>query len=79
MQEPAKPSKEEPVDDKHFAETQKLDGPVVAEAIGKDQAFNEDSIVEALPEKNAEELDQSFIEELEDSLSKEINRDLLNG
>ena len=37
------------------------------------------SIIEKMPEKNAEELDQSFIEELEDSLSKEINRDLLNG
>ena len=77
--EPAKPSKEDNVDDSHFAETQKLDGPVVAEAIGKDQAFNDDSIVEKMPAKNAEDLDQSFIEELEDSLSKEINRDLLNG
>jgi predicted component of type VI protein secretion system len=76
---PATSSNEEQIDDSHFAETQKLDGPVVAEAIGKDQAFNDDSIVEKLPEKNAEELDQGFIEELEDSLSKEINRDLLNG
>ena len=55
------------------------DGPVVAESVGADQPFNEDSIVEKLPAKTAEELDKSFIDELEDSLSKEINRDELKA
>jgi predicted component of type VI protein secretion system len=59
--------------------TQKLDGPVVAEAIGSDQAFNDDSIVEELPPENAAEIDQSFIDDLEDSLDLEIDRDRLNG
>ena len=76
---PAKPSAVQQPVEADLAATQKLDGPVIAESVGKDQAFNEDSIVEELPAKTAEELDQSFIEELEDSLSKEINRDQLNG
>ena len=60
-------------------ETQKLDAPVVAEAIGADQPFNEDSIVEALPERDAIKLDKSFIDELEDSIDQKIDRDQLNG
>ena len=60
-------------------ETQKLDGPVVAEAIGADQPFNEDSIVEALPEKDALELDKSFIDDLEDSIAGEVDRGQRNG
>ena len=67
------------LDDPGLQETQKLDGPVVAESIGADQPFNEDSIIEKLPAKTAEHLDQSFIEELDDSLSKEINRDQLKA
>jgi predicted component of type VI protein secretion system len=59
--------------------TQKLDAPVVAEAIGADQPFNEDSIVEALPERDAIELDKSFIDELEDSVAGKINRDRLKA
>jgi type VI secretion system FHA domain protein len=62
-----------------FARTQKLDRPIVAESIGKDQAFNDDSIVEAMPAKTAAELDQSFIEELESSLDQEIDRDKLKA
>jgi len=75
----AKPSRKEAPVEVDLQETQKLDGPVIAESVGKDQAFNDDSIVEKMPAKSAEELDQSFIEELEDSLSKEIKRDQLNG
>jgi predicted component of type VI protein secretion system len=59
--------------------TQKLDGPVIAESIGADQAFNEDSIVEKMPAKDADELDQSFIEELENSLAEEVDRDQLKA
>ena len=51
----------------------------MAEAVGTDQPFNDDSIVEAMPAKTAEELDQSFIEELENSLDLEIDRDKLKA
>ena len=59
--------------------TQKLDKPVVAEAVGADQPFNDDSIIEALPERDAIELDKSFIDDLDDSLAEEVDRDRLNG
>ncbi|MBT8108967.1 MAG: type VI secretion system-associated FHA domain protein TagH [Gammaproteobacteria bacterium] len=64
-------------DDPGLQETQKIDGPVVAEAVGADQPFNEDSIIDQLPEKAADQLDQSFIEELESSLDRKIDRDKL--
>ena len=65
-------------DDPGLLETQKIDGPVVvAEAVGADQPFNEDSIVDQLPEKAADHLDQSFIEELENSLDQKIDRNKL--
>ena len=35
-----------------LVETQKLDGPVVATAIGADQPFNEDSVIDALPDRD---------------------------
>lgn len=66
-------------DDPGLMETQKLDGPVVAESIGADQPFNEDSIVEAIPEDDAVKLDESFIQELEDSMSQEVNQDELKA
>ena len=66
-------------DDVDLLATQKLDGPVVAEAVGADQPFNEDSIVEELPPENVADLDQSFIDDLEDSLDLEIDRDQLKG
>ena len=66
-------------DDPGLLATQKLDGPVIAESVGADQAFNEDSIVEAVPAENAAELDQGFLDELDDSMAKEIKRDQLNG
>jgi len=67
------------LDEADLQVTQKLDGPVVAEAVGTDQAFNEDSIVDELPPENAAQIDQSFIDDLEDSLDFEIDRDRLNG
>ena len=67
------------LDDPGLLETQKLDGPVIAESVGADQPFNENSIVEAIPEDDAVKLDQSFIEELEDSMANEIDRDKLKA
>jgi predicted component of type VI protein secretion system len=64
-------------DDPNLLETQKIDGPIVAEAAGADQPFNEDSIIDQLPQTSADQLDQSFIEELESSLDKKIDRDKL--
>ena len=64
-------------DEPGLLETQKIDGPVVAEAVGADQPFNEDSIIDQLPEKAADHLDQSFIEELENSLDQKVDRDKL--
>jgi predicted component of type VI protein secretion system len=58
--------------------TRKLDAPVVAEPVGTDQVFNEDSIIEALPEQRAVELDKRLIDEFEDSLVEEIDRDQLS-
>jgi predicted component of type VI protein secretion system len=66
-------------DDVDLLATQKLDGPVVAESVGADQPFNENSIVEELPPGSVADLDQSFIEDLEDSLDLEIDRDQLKG
>ena len=75
--EPAKASAAPPATEADLLATQKLDGPVIAESIGADEAFNEDSIVEPVPAKTADELDQSFIEELENSLDQKIDRDQL--
>ncbi len=61
--------------DPGLVKTQRIDGPIVAESEGADQPFNEDSIVDQVPEKDAKKLDQSFIEELENSLEEEIDRD----
>jgi predicted component of type VI protein secretion system len=77
--EPAKRSGVEQLVEEDFAATQKLDAPVIAESLGADQPFNDDSIIEALPAQTAEELDQSFIEELESSLDQEIDRDKLKA
>ncbi len=75
----AKSTGKDQADDPGLMETQKLDGPVIAESVGADQPFNEDSVIEQVPAKAADDLDRSFIEELEDSLSKEINRDQLKA
>ncbi|MDJ0711059.1 MAG: type VI secretion system-associated FHA domain protein TagH [Woeseiaceae bacterium] len=60
--------------------TQKLDNPVaIAESAGADQPFNDDSIIEEVPAFDSDNLDQSFIEELEDSLSEKVDRDQLKA
>ena len=60
--------------------TQKLDNPLaIAESAGADQPFDDDSIIEEVPAFDADDLDKSFIDELEDSLSREIDRDQLKA
>ena len=59
--------------------TQKLDGPVIAESVGADQPFNEDSIVDAIPEDDAIALDQSFMDDLEDSFVGKVDQDELKA
>ena len=60
--------------------TQKLDKPMqIAESAGADQPFDDDSIIEEVPAFDADELDRSFIDELEDSISQEIDRDQLKA
>ena len=55
-------------------ETQRLDGPVVAESANADSAFEEDAVLDVI---DADDLDQSFIDELENSMSEEIRQDQL--
>ena len=77
--EPAKVSAKDQAVDPGLQETQKIDGPVIAESVGSDQPFDEDSIVEAVSLTDADDADQSFIDELENSLEEEINRDQLKA
>jgi type VI secretion system protein len=77
--EPAKASAADQAIDPGLMETQKIDGPVITESIGSDQPFDEDSIVEAVSLTDADDADQSFIDELENSLEEEINRDQLKA
>jgi len=76
---PAKTSAEDLAVDPGLMATQKLDGPVIAESVGSDQPFDEDSIVEAVSLTDADDADQSFIDELDNSLDEEINRDQLKA
>ena len=77
--EPAKGSVADPAIDPGLMETQKLDGPIISESVGSDQPFDEDSIVEAVSLTDADGADQSFIDELENSLDEKINRDQLKA
>ena len=74
-----KPSPNDLANDPGLMETQKLDGPVIAESVGADQPFNEDSIVEPVSLTDSIDADQSFIEELENSIDQEIDRDQLKA
>jgi len=60
--------------DPGLMETQKLDGPVIAESAGADSAFEDRDVVKPVSE---EDMEKSFIDELEDSLAEEIRRDQL--
>lgn len=54
--------------------TQKLDRPMAAESDDVEAPFAEDDIIEVA---DADDLDQSFIDDLENSMSEEIKRDQL--
>jgi len=62
--------------DPGLMETQKLDAPVIAESAGADQAFEERDIVEPV---SSDELHDSLIDDLENTLAEEIRRDQLGG
>ena len=62
--------------DPALMETQKLDGPVIAESANADSAFEEDAVLEVV---EPDDLDQSFIDELENSMSEEIRQDQLGS
>ena len=71
-------SSQEPTDqaaDPGLMETQILDAPeALAEA-----AFEADDVVDALSESSASEIDQSFIDELDNSMSEAISEDQLKA
>jgi predicted component of type VI protein secretion system len=77
--EPAKASAEDLAIDPSLMATQILDGPVIAESVGSDQPFDEDSIVDAVSLTDADDADQSFIDELDNSLDEKISRDQLKA
>ena len=62
--------------DPGLMETQKLDGPVIAESAGADSAFEDRDVVEPVSE---EDMEKSIIDELEDTLAEEIRRDQLGS
>jgi len=66
-------------DDPAFMETQKLDNPAaLAQPIPEEAAFETDDIIDNLPD-NDDGVDQSFIEELDNTMSKEIRKDQLKA
>ncbi len=75
----AKRSSDDRPADPDLMKTQKLERAVIAESAGSDQPFNEDSIVEAVSLTEDDNGDLSFIDELENSLEEEINRDQLKA
>ena len=62
--------------DPGLMETQKLDAPVIAESAGADQAFEERDVVEPI---SSDELHDSLIDELENTLAEQIRRDQLGS
>ena len=62
--------------DPALMQTQKLDAPVVAESANADSAFDEGDVIEVV---DGDDLDQSFIDELENSMSEEIRQDQLGS
>ena len=62
--------------DPGLMETQKLDPSTM---IPNETAFEEDDVVDALSETGAVEIDHSFIDELDNSMDKEINQDQIKA
>ncbi|RZV38757.1 MAG: type VI secretion system-associated FHA domain protein TagH [Chromatiales bacterium] len=75
MARPAKTDNDADLDPA-LMETQKLDGPVVAESANADSAFEEDAVIDVV---DTDDLDQSFIDDLENSMSEEIRQDQLGS
>ena len=70
---------DEPLDqetDSGLMATQKLDAPVITESVGADLAFEERDIVEPV---SSDELHDSLIDDLENTLAEEIRRDQLGS
>ncbi len=61
--------------DPGLMETQKLE----ASDLPVESAFEEDDVVDALSETSTNEIDQSFVDELDDSMSKKISQDQLKA
>ena len=70
----ARPARADNDVDPALVETQKLDVAMVAESANADPAFEEDDVLDVI---EAEDIDQSFIDELENSMSEEIRQDQL--
>ncbi len=64
-----------PVDDPDLMTTQKLD----ASQLPRESQFENEDAVDSLAETGANEIDRSFIDELEDSLSREVSKDQLKA
>ena len=64
-----------PVDDPDLMTTQKLD----ASQLPRESQFENENAVDSLAETGANEIDRSFIDELEDSLSREVSKDQLKA
>ncbi len=70
----------EPREDPGLMETQKLDlDTTPPEDQSAESAFEEDDAVAAMTQSGALEIDQSFIDELEDSMAQEIKQDQLKA
>ncbi len=69
----------DPVDDE-FMKTQKLESPAPTQAqTPEESAFEDDEVLDVISETGAQELDQSFIDELDNSMSQEISADQLKA
>lgn len=62
--------------DPGLKDTQKLGGPVIAESANADSAFEESDVIEPLSD---DEIDQSFIDDLDDTLAEKIRKDQLGS
>jgi len=66
-------------DDPALMETQKLDNPAaLAEPVSEESAFETDDIIDNLPESD-DGVDQSFVDELDNTMSEAIRKDQLKA
>jgi len=69
----------EQVVDPGLMETQKLDPTEMPTEMPVETAFEEDDVVDSISQSGATNIDQSFIDELENTMSKEIAKDQLKA